>query len=392
MKNIFSIGFYLVAVVLFPLASFSQVNDAKNLSTLMGAFSKIIDQNTQVKGFNEEKPKLTPTAEKAADDLTNELEDCETTKMDEPELVVVEKDGVSTEFKVYDLKISGVNCPVEMSTSVITQEQAIDKFQGGFKMSVVFKTEALIEKYRARSFNATGVIKSQATKKGSVVTLPVSVEISASGDSLDLGIFSQKIGITATTTMNTANFNFSLTMEQNLAMKYGQVDQKGYAMIKMSGFSEPKQVFQINGQNVSESEFQAFAQSFVIEGSVNEEDPQTPDGRRPTQCKVVAYEKSAISEADLKTALSVSKLPAQGLLVQSQSCSQDTVVTFKSGSSDVDGLLDFQSEWISFGVQNKSTQKSLGDVFVLYGDNAPQTSQSENMVLGLKCESVPACQ
>lgn len=393
MRNSLSVCGYLLAVLIIPVHGFSQTTqDSKNLSTLMGAIDKIVEKNTQISGFNEEPSKLTPAAEQAANDIANELEDCQTTKTEEPQLVVVEKDGVTTELKTFDLKISGERCPIEMSTSIISNEQTPEKFVGGFKMSIVFKTEGFIQKYRLRRFEASGIIKAHAEKKGTTVTLPVSVEISSTGDSLDLGLFSQKMSIKVTTSVNLANFSFSALTEQNVALKYGQVDQRGTARLKMSGFSAPEQVFMINDKKVSESEFQTFLQSFMLPGMVSEEDPQTPDSRQPTLCKVVAYDKLAISEADLKTALlKPATLPAKGQLVKAESCLSNKAVPFKNGSDSLNGLLDFQTEWISFNVQNTTTKKSLGDVFVLYGDSAPQTSQTENMVLGLKCESVPVC-
>lgn len=392
MRNSLSMFGFLVAVFIVPVHVFSQTNDSKNLSTLMGAIDKIVEQNTQIQGFNEEPAKLTPSAEQAADDITNELEDCQTTKSEEPQLVVVEKDGVTSEFKTFDLKIFGERCPVEMSVSTIANEQTPEKFVGGFKMSIVFKTEGFIEKYRVRHVEASGIIKAHAEKKGTTVTLPVSIEIDGSGDSLDMGLFTQKMSMTATTSVNLANFGFSMALEQSVALKYGQVDKKGYSRIKMSGFSQPEQLFTINDKKVSESEFQTFLQSFVIPGTVVEEDPQTPDSRQPTLCKVVAYDKQAISEADLKIALlKPATLPSQGQLVKAESCLSNKAVPFKSGSEIVNGVLDFRTEWISFSVQNPMSQKTLGDVFVLYGDSAPQTSQNDTMVLGLKCESVPAC-
>lgn len=393
MKNTLSMCGYLLAILIIPLHGFSQAApDTKNLSTLMGAIDKIVAEKTQISGFNEEPAKLTPSAEQAADDIANELEDCQTTKTEEPQLVVVEKDGVTTELKTFDLKISGERCPLEMSVSVITDEQTPEKFVGGFKMSIIFKTEGFIEKYRMRHIEATGVIKAHAEKKGTTVTLPVSVEITSSGDSLDMGLFSQKMSIKVSTSVNLANFSFSALTEQNVSLKYGQIDQRGTARLKVSGFSAPEQSFMINDKKVSETEFQTFLQSFIVAGLVSEDDPQTPDGRRPTRCKVAAYDKQAITEADLKIALSKpAALPAKGQLVKAESCLSNKAVPFKNGADNLNGLLDFQTEWISFNVQNTATQKSSGDVFVLYGDNAPQTSQTENMVLGLMCEAVPSC-
>ncbi|MES2800935.1 MAG: hypothetical protein V4654_00455 [Bdellovibrionota bacterium] len=393
MRNSLSVCNYLLAVLIIPLHGFSQAtNDTKNLSTLMGAIDKIVEKNTQISGFNEEPSKLTPSAEQAADDIANELEDCQTTKSEEPQLVVVEKDGVTTELKTFDLKISGERCPLEMSMSVISDEQTPEKFVGEFNMSIVFKTEGFIEKYRMRHIKATGVIKAHAEKKGTTVTLPVSVEITSTGDSLDMGLFSQKISIKVSTSVNLANFSFTALTEQNASLKYGQIDQKGIARLKINGFSAPEQSFMIDDKKVSETEFQVFLQSFVVAGLVSEEDPQTPDGRRPTRCKVVAYDKQAISETDLKIALSKpAALPEKGQLAKAESCLKNKDVSFKNGSDNLNGLLDFQTDWISFNVQNTATKKSLGDVFVLYGDNAPQTSITDSMVLGLKCEGVPTC-
>lgn len=393
MRNSLSVCGYLLAILIIPLQGFSQTaQDSKNLSNLMGAIDKIVETNTQISGYKEESAKLTPSAEQTADDLTNELEDCQTTKTEEPQLVVVEKDGVQSEFKTFDLKISGERCPLEMAVSVLANEQTPEKFIGAFKMSIMFKTEGFVQKYRLRNLVATGLIKSHAEKKGLTVTLPVSVEITSTGDSLDMGLFSQKMSISVATSVNLANFSFTALTEQNVALKYGQVDQKGTARLKISGFSAPEQTYLINDKKVSESEFQIFMQSFMIPGMVSEEDPQAPDSRRPTSCKVVAYDKTAISEADLKAALlKTMALPEKGLFTKAESCLMNKAVSFKNGSDSLNGLLDFQNEWISFSVQNSATKATAGDVFVLYGDNAPQTSQAGNMILGLKCESVPQC-
>lgn len=386
-------------LVLIPFLSFSVFARTSapatpdSLSSLMGALSQVIQDKTKVPGKAEAPAKLTPPGESTYKALENDLEPCQTSKKNEPQAVVIQKDGVSLQFKKFDLRIYGDQCPLDLTASLTATDQTEEKIIADFLVQVVFKKQSYIEKFKLKSVQINGQLAAEAQKEGTVVKIPVQVNLSGQGESTEIGSFTQKIGMSLLLDVNLAQFSFNMLNEQTASLHYQDVNKNGYSRVKMSGFSQPESTYKINDQAVSESEFQLFMQSFTLPGMISDEDPNSPDSRVLAQCSFVAFDKNSISSENLKSQLSSGKLQTEGRLAQGQSCMKDLQIPFKSkDSQDYTGALKFGTEWISFnGVHATNTQLN-SSVFVLYGDLAPQTVESEDLVLGLKCQPAPACQ
>lgn len=393
MKNqFFAIVISFVFLVTAQTVS-AETKSTENLSSLMGALGQAINNRTEIPGTNEAPAKLTPPAEKVLETLENDLELCQTTKSEEPESMIVEKDGVKVEFKKFDLRINGDKCPLEVNVSVQATEQTADKLIANFKMSVVFKTEAYQQKYKMKFVEASGAISAHAQKTGTIVKVPVNVTIASRGESLDLGLFSQSIAMDATIEADLAAFQFGVLVEQKADMSHSGKTEKGYSRSKMSGFSQPEVYFSINDKEVSSSEFQTFMQTFVIPGMVSEEDPNAPGAKVSSQCTYAAYDKKLISVSDLKSQMQNSTFQSEGRLAAGQSCSKNLNVPFKHDGLDYSGNLNYGAEWVSFGAASmKDPQATSSSVYVLYGDEAIQTKETETVIMGLQCKAVPVCQ
>ncbi len=382
----------LFAFSLTPVMAFSQTAATENLSSLMGALNQVISEKTKVVGVNETPAKITPPAQAVLKSLSNDLELCQTSKTNNPEIVAVEKDGVSVKFKKFDLRIYGEKCPLEVTVSLNSTAQTEDSLAADFKMKVVFKSDNFIQKYKMKFIEASGAVSAKAEKNGSVVHLPVHVDINSNGESTELGAVSQTVSFDVTIDANVAQFSFNVLTEQRATLHYGDKNQKGYSRAKMMGFTQPEIFFSLDDKEVSESEFQTFMQSFTLPTAVNDADPNAPDSKVPTQCSFVAYDKKMISVADLKIQMQKSELQSGGQLVRGQSCMKDVTIPYQKSPQSFAGQVTFGSEWISFATTSKTKPEvAPASVYVLYGDQAVQTRETEEQIIALQCKSVPAC-
>lgn len=387
---------YLIFVPALFLSFASQAQTKKSsesLSALMGAVSQIIGEKTKIPGKVEKDTKMTPLAAATYKSLENDLENCQTSKTFEPEAVAVEKNGVKVEFKKFDLRIYGDNCPLEMRASVKSTEQTQMSLLADFSVHVVFKKQSFIDKYKLKFIKLNGVISAKAEQLGNVVTIPVSFQLQGDGESTEIGPIQQSMALKMFIGVDLSQFSFNMSSEQTAFLQYQGISKKGYSKVTMAGFSQPEAVYTINDQSVSQSEFQLFLESFTLPGMISDEDPNQPDSKVPTQCTFAVYEKNRISSDALKTQMQAAKLQTEGLLAQGQSCKKDISIPFKKDVNSYLGELKFGTEWISFSSSAAAASDKLsGGVYVLYGDSAVQTNESEELLMGLKCEPSPACQ
>ncbi len=388
MKNKFALMAFLF---LLPGLSFAQ-KSTENLSNLMGAINQVIGEKTQVDGVKDSSVKITPPAQNVFKTLTDDLELCQTTKTTNPEVVKVEKDGVSVQFKKFDLRIYGDKCPLELLASLNATQQTDDALEANFVMKLVFKTDSYIQKYKMKNIEVSGNVSAKAVKTGNVVHLPVLLKIASHGESTDLGYVAQEMSFAITMDVDTTQFNFNVLTEQNATLQFGDQIQKGYSRSKISGFTQAEVLYTLNDKEVSESEYQVFLQSFVLPGTVSADDPNAPDGKVLSQCTFVAYDKKNISAAILKDQMQKSTLQTDGLLARGQSCMNDVSIPFQQGSENYTGQLSFGKEWISFSSAPKNKPSTTApSVFVLYKDTSVQTHETENLVMGLQCQVVTVC-
>jgi len=385
-------GLVIFSLLFVPTLAMAQTQFNQNLSNLMGAVTQVIETQTQIPGVKEKVAEATPPAQKVFHTMQNDLENCQTTKSNQPELVSVEKDGVSVQFKKFDLKISGHRCPLDLSVSLSATDQTEETLSASFVMKMIFKSDAMIQKYKMKSVEASGEVRAKAQKNGDTITVPVHVDINGKGESTDIGPFSQSISLDLITNANLAQFSFDMLTEQTAVMQFKGETQKAYARIKMAGFTQPEANYTINDKPVSQSEFQTFVQSFAIPGLVSVDDPNAPDSKVITQCHFAAYDKKAISAADLKSQLQANNLQAAGQLTQGQTCMKDVTVPLQQGAQAFTGQMSFSTDWISFGVTPKNSDTAAGNVFVLYGDETALTQETDSLLLGLQCKVVQACQ
>lgn len=353
----------------------------------MGAISQIVGQKTTVAGVADQKAKITPQANQILSEVQNDLELCQTTKTNEPQLVKVEKDNVKIEFKKFDLKIFGANCPIEITASLNATQQSDDQLQAQFLMKVVMKSEAYIEKYKMKFMEVTGNIRAQAEKTGTTVSLPAHMDIAANGESTELGVFTQSLAYDMTVGVDLSQFSFNMLVEQNATLKYGDVNQKAYSKTKMNGFTQPELTFNINDKAVSKSEYEIFLQSFAFPAVISNDDSNAPDSKVPTQCQIVAYEANQISPEVLKQQLTAGTLQTAGRLMMNQSCMKDASLPFQNTSAQ----LTYGAEWISLTLPPTSATEQSAGLYDLYGDQAAQTSEQNGILLGLQCKVVPSC-
>lgn len=390
MKNCFTL--LVVILTAFSLTAAADTSSTESLSSLMGALNKVISEKTKVAGKDEAVAKITPPAAKIYEALENDLELCQTTRSQEPEVIIIEKDGVKVEFKKFDLKIFGEKCPLDVSISLNTSEQTPEAMAADFIMKVVFKSEAYIEKYKMKFVEATGTITAKAKKEGPLVVIPAHVSIASRGESTELGPIAQSVILDFKIEANLEQFQFGMTMEQKANIQYSGKNQTANSRMKMTGFTQPEVYFGIDDKEVSESEFQAFMQSFTLPGMVSEKDPDAPDGKGPTSCSLVAYDKKSMTVAELKIQMEKGALPPAGQLMKAQSCSSNLNIPFKNADKEYSGKLNFGDEWISFGAGSSvDPQATSSSVYVLYGDSAVLTRETSDMVLGLQCKAVPSC-
>jgi hypothetical protein len=388
MKSVFT----ALLLSLLSTQSFAQSQPTENLSSLMGAINQVVSDKTQVGNTKEKDTKMTPPAQAVYHDLQGDLELCQTTKSQAPEIVNVEKDGVKVEFKKFDLTISGEKCPINIEMSIKSTEQTVDSFNADFSMKIVFKSDNYIQKYKMKHIQATGVISAKAEKVGDVVRIPARFRIATEGESTELGAIAQSIDFDITLEANLVQFNFTALMEQKSNIQYSGKNQTGYSRSKMSGFTAPEVYFSIDDKEVSASEYKTFTQSFMIPGLVSNDSDGSPDAKTTTSCSFVAYDKKFISAADLKVKMQKSELPTEGQLVIGNSCSKDLSIPFKQADQDLSGKLSFGAEWISFGSATKTDTEALSSsVYVIYGDASVQTRETESLVIGLQCQAVTAC-
>lgn len=363
----------------------------ESLSNLMNALSQVISEKTQIPGKKEDRVQLTPPAQAAYQTMQNDLEACQTSKTTEPQTVTIEKNGVSMEFKKFDLKIYGEQCPLEMSANLATTDEAQDRMEGTFSVKLTFKKQNYIDKYRLKFAEISGSLGAQAQQDGTLVKVPVHIEMNGKGESLDIGAFSQSSGVKVLLEVNLAQFSFNMMMEQTALMQYQDVSKKGFSQVKMLGFNQPEEIYTIDEKPVSKSEFELFLKSFIMPGMISDDEPDTPDQQAITQCTFAVYEKERISADALKTQMQSATLQSEGLLNQGQSCMKDISVPFSKNANSYTGQMTFGKEWISFTSKSSSSEKLSGGVYVLYGDSAVQINTSEELLMGLKCQPVPAC-
>jgi hypothetical protein len=383
---------FLAALFLTPIFAQAQTTTStESLSSLMGAINQVIAQKTEIQGVDEVPAKMTPPGEKVFKALADDLDLCQSSKTNEPELVVVEKEGVSVKFKKFDLRIYGEKCPFEVLASLRSTEQTNDNLSAQFILKVVFKTEAYIQKYKMKFIEATGDINVKAQKIEDTVHLPVHMTIASHGESTELGPLSQEMSADITIDANLKQFSFGVLTEQKATMIYNGKTQKAFSRAKIAGFNQPEVIFTIDDKEVSESEYQAFLQSFALPTVFNEKDPNAPDGKAPTQCHFVAYDKKNISAENLKLQLQNSTLQTEGQLANGQSCLSNLTVPYTQNDQAYSGQVTFGEEWISFASASKAKPELNASVYVLYGEKAVLTRETETQILGIQCLEVPAC-
>ncbi len=377
-------------VFLIPFTTFS-AEPTENLSGVMGALAGLIEKETPIPGQSNPGPSLTPNAEAISKDLQGDLDNCQSSKSEEPELIKVEKNGLSLDFKKFDIRIHGPNCPIELLARTQVLEQSKEKLDAEFHVMMTFKHPSFIEKYKLKSLSLNGNIRAHAQQIGNTVQIPLHVSISGNGESTELGVFSQNTSVDGLVELDPSKFLFSLLMEQRAAMQYQDVNKKAYSKMKISGFSQPEILHTINDQPVSESEFQAFMETFIMPAMIEEEEDQSqiPGGKAPTSCRFVAYDKKKMTVSSLKTQMSSSNLPQDGLVSSGQSCSKDKNSSFQHQGQTFADSIQFGQEWISYSTTTAANKTKR--VYVLYGDSVAQVTETDELLLGLQCQRVSQC-
>ena len=377
-----------IVFLMLPKLALAEKKSGENLSNVVGALSQLISDKTQISGVKDQKAKITPRAQVILNEVQNDLELCQTSKTNSPEVVKVEKDGVSLDFKKFDLKIYGDKCSIEMEAAINATQQSADQLQATFTLKVVMKSAAYIEKYKIKTIAVHGTISAKAEKTGTTVTLPVHIAMGSSGESTELGQISQNIIYDMKVEVNLAQFSFNVFAEQKANLQYGDVIKNGYSRTKMTGFTQPEAFYSLDDKEVSQSEFQIFLQSFILPGTISDDNPNAPDSKAPTSCQFVAYDAKAVTLDQLKTQMATATLQKDGQLLLGHSCMKDVNVPFDTSAAQ----LTYGDEWISLTIPKKSPNEQATGVYVLYGDQAVQTREADGMILGLQCKVVAACQ
>lgn len=383
-KILMSLAFF---AGLSPLSAQATNKNIKELENTLSAFSKVINDSSKLENRNEKDINLTPGADKTYQTMNNELEKCKEEKLIEPREIVIQKDGVESRFKVFSIKIYGPECPFNILAQLDIDEQKESSFKGIVKLKIDILDPKLQEKYKISSTNIDGIFNGEITKVDSVVKILIVMDLISSGKSPQLGSFNQNVKFNALSTIDMANFAFTFDIHQFGEMVLNQQKKVGKGHISVIGFGNPTEKYEIDGKEATSSEFAAFMESFISVGSIEEEDPNNPDGKTPTSCEAVVYKKSAMSEDALKKILTApQQKPTEGLLYSKASCKN-----LVDNGQNKSHAFEFTNNWITF----KSTY--LGDlendaIFVLYQDAAPQTRSTADFTVGVICQKIPKCQ
>lgn len=385
----------LILSILFGLMSTSV--DAQNLTTnqnhlpsTIGALQKLISEKTKVSGVNEKQMKLDPQAAKTYQVLQDDLELCQTIKTNNPEIIEINKDGVSVKFKTFHLKISGDKCPLEIEAALNSKEHDLEYLKAEFILKLAFKNQKYIDKYKLRHISANGIILAKAIKVDTTVKINTNIEVSSKGNSLELKDFEQNLALNLDISFNLANFQFGMLMIQNNMMKSDQQIDKGYSKVEMQGLGQVSQYYSINDKEVSETEFQKFLQSFVLPAIVSDEEPNAPDGRVQSNCSYALFEKNKITLDNFKNLFQQKKLPTDGLVAQGNSCMQDKAISVNYQNKSHSVNLQFAQDWIVINSDIQSNNENAA-VYVLYGDQEVQTKETNEFWMGLQCQPVNTC-
>ncbi len=377
---------YRISAILCLSLFWTQISTAnvnQDLASSVGALSKYLQEKTEPQSFEEKEPALTPAAEAKYKELENDLEQCITQEIASPRIVEIQKDGASSQFKTFEVLISGPNCPIEMKAGVKANEEKQDRIQADILISILFKTAPMIEKYKFKSGVVTGKISAHIESQNNKVKMPTLVNIESKMELPDGTKVDQGMGISALVNINMAAFEFGLKIEESGYQSINGKRDDFLGLTEMIGFGQFSKDYKINNKAVSESEYRNFIQSFFVLGSVEEEDPQAPDSKVPSTCTSVVYDKNTISLQLLKDQLKSKKLQTQGQLSLTNTCNRNTQSSFNFQNQSHQSSVQFTQNWIAHDLN--SNQKSVGSVFVIYGDSEPMVVENGNFLMGLQC-------
>jgi hypothetical protein len=383
----------ILGLLVFTTSAWSADRKFAAVANSFGALSKVIDNHTQVTGVNEKARKLTPSAERLGQNLENDLETCVTTELSAPQIVKIEKDGVSTEFKNYHIRMEGPNCPMEMETIMDTQQTNAEEIIGDFSAHIILKQPDMIKKYNVVEAKIQGHIVTRIKQVGNMLKTYVEIAMTGSGESTVIGKFSQDMKFIFSFDMDPMTFDMSILTENSGSIKYNGVDNKIYGMTKMSGFGgmggmEKKYTY--NGADISETDFQIYSEGFILPGMVEEEDPAAPGTHVLTQCEYAVYEKNKVNADDLRTLMTQGVSSKITPVTSGKTCGQDSKQNFSYNGKSYSQDLKFDKEWINYSA-DFLTGPEHTSLFLIYQDEVPQTTESDEFTIGLQCKPVQVC-
>lgn len=384
----------VLGLSLFATSAWSADKNFISVANSFGALSKVIDDQTQIPGLNEKPRKTTPDAEKVSQNLENDLETCETTQISKPDIVEINNNGSSMKFKTYHIKMDGPHCPVELETKMESQQVDNESAVIDFVTRIVLKHPDFIKKYNLKMAEINGHMEASIKQdpSGSIAT-HIKVNMNGSGDSTVIGPFSQSMGMVVQFDIDPMTFNLTSVLENTGSIAYNNVDHKIYGLTKLSGFAGMGNVekkFTYDGAEISETDFQIYAQSFVLPGMVEEEDPSSPDSKVPTQCEFVVYEKSKVSGDQLRTLMSQGKSPLVQPVSSGKACNKNSKTNFSYQGQNYLNQISFDKDWINYsGSFLTGTEPTA--LFLIYQDEVPQTTESDEFTVGLQCKPVQYC-
>lgn len=378
---------FTIALLWAPAAQ-STDKTFKELTQTLSAFAKVVNESSQLEGRNEKETFLSPAADKKFQTMNSDLEKCKEEKITEPREVIIRKDGIESSFKTFHIKIYGPECPFNITAKVDIKDQQESSFKAIVEMSFAVLDPTLELKYKVKQVNLNGELNGEITKNGNLVGMIANANLVSNGTTTDHGPFRQIMKFDINTSIDLATFNFNAEMNQLGRIEYKDLNKSGSGKVTMIGFgNQPTEVYEIDGKPATISEYTEFMESFVAVGSIEEDDPNNPEGKNPTMCDAVVYKSSAMNADNLKNILS-KKLPRppEGLVYQKSSCKN---VTETSGQTSHG--FEFAEKWITF----KSTTLGNFDndaIFTLYKDKSPQVRSEKDYTVGLICEPIPKCQ
>lgn len=377
---------FLISFLFLPKAQ-SKDQNFKELSHTLSAFSKLVNDTSKLEDRSEKDLILTPAADKKFQELNSDLEKCKEEKIVEPREIIIRKDGLETSFKVFSIRIYGPECPFNILAKFDLIEHLESSFKGQININFTLLDPKLELKYKIKQIDMTGDFNGEITKTGSVAKILINMNLASNGQTTDIGPFKQLVKIDMNSEIDMSVFDIKLEMKQYGFVEYKDSKKSGHSKITMIGFGQTSETYEIDGKPSTVSEFTEFMESFIAVGSIEEVDPNNPEGKRPMMCDAVIYKSLTMTADNLKNILS-NKLPRpkDGLIYQKSSCKNLSETTGQTKHS-----FEFAEKWISFKSSSLGNFESDG-IYTLYKDTSPQIRTEENYTIGFICEPIPKCQ